>query len=175
MRILIILSLLIGTIGIYSCDPFYDCEKVDNLQVFDNLRNVDSIVYYANEIVATSAAFDTLFTGKKIFINNDSAYQVMKDLADNRDCEVCLFPNIDFNKYSLIGRFFVIGCDQIPAQRFVATSDSTYAFYNKFINNTECSSSSCPNATFNWMLVPKIQSIDQIEFFSGDSYFDCDC
>jgi hypothetical protein len=175
MRILIILSLLIGTFGIYSCDPFYDCEKVDNLEVFDNLRNVDSIVYYSQNLQVDERAFDSLFSEKKIFINSDSAYQAMKDIADGNDCTDCVFPNINFDKYSLIGRFFVIGCDQSPLQRFVATSDSTFAFYNKFANEKQCSSTSCPNFTFNWMLVPKIESIDQVEFFFGDSYYDCDC
>jgi hypothetical protein len=175
MRILIILSLIIGTIGIYSCDPFYDCVKVDNLEVFDNLRNVDSVVYFSENINITEAAFDSLFSEMKIFVNSDSAYQVMKDLADDNDCETCIFPNLNFDKYSLIGRFFQIQCDQFSSQRFVATSDSTYAFYNKFINDRQCSSSSCPNSTFNWMLVPKIESIDQVEFIFGNSYYDCDC
>lgn len=171
---LLLLTLL--TIVIYSCDPFPKCTEVDTLEVFDDLRNLDSIRYMSGEILATEAAFDTLYNEMKIFINNDSAYQVMKQRAINNGCSDCVFPNIDFTNRTLIGRYFEIGCNDLPQQRFVETSDSTYAFYNKFINQNQCSFSTCPNSTFNWFLVPKkLNSVDQIEFFYGQFYYECDC
>lgn len=171
---LLLLALL--TIGIYSCDPFYECNEVDTLEVFDDLRNLDSIVYMSGDITATEAAFDTLYDGMKIFINNNTDYQAMKQKAINNGCSKCVFPNINFTNSTLIGQYFEIGCSDIPQQRFIAETDSTFSFYSKFININQCASSSCPNSTFNWVLVPKkLNSVDQIEFFHGYFYYECDC
>jgi hypothetical protein len=171
---LLLLALL--TIGIYSCDPFYKCNEVDTLEVFDDLRNLDSIIYMSDRITATEAAFDTLYPEMKIFINNDSMYQAMKQKATNNACSECIFPNIDFTKNTLIGRYFEIGCGDFAQQRFVADTDSTFSFYTKFINTNQCSFSTCPNFAFNWVLVPKkINTIDQIDFFYGYFYYECDC
>jgi hypothetical protein len=171
----IALLIVLVTVGIYSCDPFYKCNEVDTLQVFDDLRNLDSIVYMADKITATDVAFDTLFNEMKIFINSDAEYQAMKQRAINNGCSTCVFPNIDFSRHTLIGRYFEIGCSEFATQRFVATSDSTFAFYNKFINQNQCAFSNCPNEAYNWLLVPKIQSIDQIDFFYGQFYYECNC
>ena len=171
---LLVLSLL--PVGIYSCDPFYQCEEVDTLAVFDDLRNMDSIVYMSDRITATEDAFDTLYHEMKIFINSDSAYQAMKQRAINNGCSDCVFPNIDFTNKTLIGRYFEIGCADIAQQRFIAETDSTFSFYNKFINQNQCAFSTCPNSTFNWVLIPKkLHSVDQIEFFYGYFYYECDC
>lgn len=171
----VIVLLVTVTIGMYSCDPFYDCEEVDSLSVFDDLRNIDSIQYYASKVLLDERAFDSLYSGMKLFINNEADYDALKQKADDNDCTECVFPNIDFTNRTLIGQYFVMGCDQYAEQRFVVTSDSTYAFYSKFINPQRCAISNCANFTFNWMLVPKVESIDKVEYFNGDFYFDCDC
>ncbi|NJN77192.1 MAG: hypothetical protein HC803_01750 [Saprospiraceae bacterium] len=150
-------------------------QRIDTLAVFDDLRNLDSIVYMSDKILATEAAFDTLTNQMIIFINTDSAYQAMKQRAINNGCSTCVFPNIDFTNRTLIGRYFDIGCNDIAQQRFVETSDSTYAFYNKFININQCAFSTCLNSTFNWVLVPKVDAVEQIEFFYGQFYYECDC
>jgi hypothetical protein len=174
MKYIALLFVLI-TVGIYSCDPFYKCNEVDTLEVFDDLRNLDSIAFMSDRILVAQVAFDTLYPEMKIFINSDSAYQAMKQRATTNGCVDCAFPNIDFSRHTLIGRYFEIGCNDYSVQRFVTTSDSTFAFYNKFINQNQCSFSSCPNETYNWVLIPKIESIDQIEFLFGRFYYECNC
>lgn len=173
MRYFAFLAVLV--VGIYSCDPSFDCTEVDTLSVFDDLRNVDSIQYYSNVLLTDERAFDTIYSGMKIFINNDIEYDAMKQRAINNSCTDCVFPTIDFTNRTLIGYYFEIGCAQVPDQRFVTTTDSTYAFYAKFINNNRCAFLTCPNFTYNWMLVPKVESIDKVEFFDGEFYYDCDC
>mgnify|MGYP006098495509 CR=1 FL=1 len=163
------------TLGVYSCDPFPKCEEVDNLEVFDDLRNLDSIQYFGHRILVIPEAFDSIKPEMKFFINNDSTYQAIKDKAISEGCVDCVFPNIDFSRRTLIGQYFVIGCDESPEQHYVETSDSTYTFYTKHVNNQQCSYMTCPNITFHWLLVPKLESIDQVEFINGRFYYECDC
>ena len=167
--------MVVLTIGIYSCDPFPDCTEVDTLDNFDDLRNLDSIQYFGHRILVIPEAFDSIKPEMKFFINNDSTYQAIKDKAISEGCVDCVFPNIDFTNRTLIGQYFEISCDEIPGQHYVATSDSTYTFYMKLINNQQCGYTACPNLTFHWLLVPKLESIDQIEFVNGRFYYECDC
>lgn len=167
--------LILVSVFVYSCDPTFDCEEVDTLSVFDDLRNIDSIVYMSDRLLTTSDIFDTTYQEMIIFINNDSTYDALKQRGINASCSDCAFPNIDFTNRTLIGYYFKIGCLDFPQQRFVTTSDSTYGFYSKFINTNECAFATCENETFNWMLVPKVDSLSQIEFYNGNLYYDCDC
>ena len=169
------LLMVVFMFGIYGCDPFPDCNEVDTLEVFDDLRNLDSIEYMGHRILVIPAAFDTLYRGKKFFINDDSTYQAIKTKATNAGCIDCELPNIDFSRRTLIGQYFEISCDEIPGQHYVETSDSTYTLYMKHVNNQQCGYTACPNLTFHWLLVPKLESIDQIEFINGQSYYECDC
>lgn len=167
--------LVLVTLAIYSCDPSFDCKEVDTLTNFDNLQNADSITYMSERIMANEKAFDTLYNEMVIFVNNDAEYDVIKQKAINNSCSECVFPSIDFSRRTLIGYYFEIGCVQAPRQRFVATSDSTYAFYSKFINDQKCAFFVCPNQTFNWLLVPKVDEKSDVEFYNGEFYYDCDC
>ena len=169
------ITLLAVATLIYSCDPFFDCEKIDDLAVFDDLRNVDSIEYVSSSVVLKAEAFDTVYNGMPVFINSNAEYQALKMRAAANDCEGCLFPNIDFSNRSLIGQYYAIRCDDLALQRFVRTSDTTFAFYSKAINTGECDVTVCANSTYNLMLVPKIDSLAQVEFFHGESFYECDC
>lgn len=167
--------LILVSAFVYSCDPSFDCEEVDTLTIFDDLRNVDSIVYMSDRLITPSDIFDTTYQEMVIFINSDSDYDGLKQQGFNASCTDCAFPNIDFTNRTLIGQYFKTGCLDIAQQRFVTTSDSTYAFYSKFINTNECAFATCNNETFNWILVPKVDSVHQVEFFNGNFYYDCDC
>lgn len=167
--------LVLVTLGIYSCDPLPDCSEVDTLTVFDDLRNVDSIVYMSDRLITFSPIFDSIESEMKFFINSDAEYDALKQLGTDANCTECLFPNIDFTSKTLIGYYLEIGCAQEPLQRFVTTSDSTFAFYSKMFNYNQCAFFTCPNETFNWMLVPKIDNINKVEFYAGEFYYDCDC
>jgi len=167
--------LILASVFIYSCDPGFDCEEIDTIPIFDDLRNVDSIVYMSERLITPSDIFDTTYQEMVIFINSDSAYDALKQQGINASCSDCEFPNIDFTNRTLIGYYFNIGCLDVAQQRFVTTSDSTYAFYSRFSNINECNFATCKNETFNWMLVPKVDSVSQVEFFNGNFYYDCDC
>lgn len=173
----IICVLVLVSIFVYSCDPSFDCEEVDTLTVFDDLRNVDSIVYMSERLITPSDIFDTTYQEMVVFINNDSTYAALKQRGVDANCSSCTFPNIDFTNRTLIGHYFQIGCLDLTQQRFVTTSDSdsTYAFYSKFINTSKCNFANCYNETFNWMLVPKVDDVSQIEFYNGNLFYDCDC
>lgn len=171
----IVYLLILMSVTIYNCNTNFDCEEVDTLTVFDDLRNVDSIVYMSSRILFPSEILDTTYQGMTFFINSNADYDVLKQKAINAGCGNCEFPNIDFTNRTLIGYYYQIGCLDFPQQRFVATSDSTFAFYSKFINTNECAFAACDNETFNWMLVPKVDDISQVEFYSGYLYYNCDC
>jgi hypothetical protein len=167
--------LILVSVTVYNCDTSFDCDEVDTLTVFDDLRNVDSIVYMSSRILFPSDILDTTYQGMTFFINSNADYDVLKQKAINAACGNCEFPNIDFTNRTLIGHFYKIGCLDIAQQRFVTTSDSTFAFYSKFINTNQCSFATCNNETFNWMLVPKVDDINQVEFYNGNLYYNCDC
>jgi hypothetical protein len=167
--------LILVSVTVYNCDTSFDCDEVDTLTVFDDLRNVDSIVYMSSRILFPSDILDTTYQGMTFFINSNADYDALKQKAINAACGNCEFPNIDFTNRTLIGHFYKIGCLDIAQQRFVTTSDSTFAFYSKFINTNQCSFATCNNETFNWMLVPKVDDISQVEFYNGNLYYNCDC
>ncbi len=177
INVIFVIGFFIAMTTFLGCDPYYDCTEVDTLTVFDDLRNVDSIEYFDSKLIVSENTFDTVYSEMTIFINDDSTYQALKNrtLSGANACSTCVFPNVDFSKASIIGRYFSLTCDEFSVPRFVATSDTTFAFYNKIYNMKQCESTTCKNATFNWMVVPKIQSLDQVEFLYGKYYYDCDC
>ncbi len=163
---MIITSLLMG------CKIGTDCTVVDDMPEFDNLVNVEGIQVEDIRFNADEIIEDENLLAIGLILNSDSLYKKWEAAA--QDCEECKFPEIDFNNRTLIGKYYQIQCLDIPVLS-ITKENNTYTYYNKSVNNSECLVQTCPNYTFGWVSIPKIDENAIVEFKKGELYKDCDC
>ena len=148
-----------------------NCDLVDNLDL-EVLTLADGAIGEYLFFVPSLVFPDSLEYGDEFVINNDSVYQAWETAAGN--CEGCVFPDIDFNQKTLIGKYYRLDCGEYPLL-YVTKDGNVYTHYTKSIDDSLCETSSCQNFTFGWVSVPKIDAGATVEFVYGESYYDCNC
>jgi hypothetical protein len=88
---------------------------------------------------------------KEYIIDSDTAYQTFKAKAD---CENVLYPNIDFSKYSLIGKSTKGGC-RATFETYVLSNSDDRTYEHTTIVKTK---GLCKELALDisWVLVPKL-------------------
>jgi hypothetical protein len=167
-------AILCLSILLNSCQIGFDCELVDEFQDFSSTEMMTGanleLMFIEQPASILGAGYDTA----TYIINDAATYENWKAIADT-SCLACNFPDIDFSTRTLIGKYQRLTCSEIPAVKIVKTG-TTYQYLLKKIDNTQCLSASCPNFTFGWLTVPKMNTGDTIEFKTGKSYYKCnDC
>lgn len=155
-----------------GCKIGIECEVVDSMPGFDDLVNVEgiqieNILFKQEEVIDDPNLLEI-----DLIIDSDSLYNKWKDAS--QDCEECEFPEIDFTTRTLIGKFYRIGCLDIPLLS-ITKEGNAYTYYTKLVNEHQCFIRTCDNYTFGWVSIPKIDSSATFEFKKGVSYKECDC
>lgn len=156
-----------------SCDPFPTCTENDSLPNFESLTNIEGLAFPS--VVITGAALDTFYLGQELVIDS-TEYQAMEQRQLNDStCTDCNFPAIDFNANLLIGQVVQLDClERIDAK--VIKTGSVYEVYLKIINESQCTTSSCPSPVIVLMTIPKLESGETITFNGGRFFYTCeDC
>jgi len=116
--------------------------------------------------------FNSLFDSEIVIRNQD----VYKELFESNrregfpddNCDDVPPPEIDFNKYSLIGkRTLASGCDQEYKRTIIKTGNKTIKYYIVVISKGGC----MPLVhEMNWALVPKIEHETEVFFDVKEIY-----
>lgn len=157
-----------------GCDPFPTCTENDTLPEYDGLENVEGVDY--PNVILTDAALDTFYARQNIIVTTASQYDILEQRQNNDGtCTNCNFPTINFDEKTLIGRVVPINCDEQLVMKTTKTGD-VYDAYFKLINNTQCDVNVCVTLRIFWMVIPKMDMDDTINFHEGRFSYDCeDC
>lgn len=101
-------------------------------------------------------------------IKNDSEYQnLLKIRSSHPDCKSYKLPEIDFNKYTLIGFVSSLGGCDTPEYFYNVTKDDNMYSFNISINQKGLCKSH--HSIEIWCLIPKISDISTLKYNIADS------
>ncbi|MBA4738125.1 MAG: hypothetical protein H2059_03070, partial [Cryomorphaceae bacterium] len=86
----------------------------------------------------------------------------------------CVYPEIDFDQYTLIGFSTEISCLATNYLKLTSTPEG-WRYALKTVDETQCNQLLCDNFSFNWILLPKAADTTDISFETGLARYFCDC
>lgn len=107
-------------------------------------------------------------------LRSDSAYDALTAFSKDEGCTNCLYPEIDFDAYTLVGYATENSCLAVNYLKLTATPDG-WRYALKTVDQTQCNVLYCDNFSFNWILLPKAADTAEITFETGLARYFCDC
>lgn len=160
-------------LSIYGCNIDPDCVIEDTMPDYGLFNNRDDVE--VQNIRFDVEAYDTLYNGLELIIQDSATYYGMKAKSQQANCLNCNYPAIDFSQKTLIGRYTDIGCEGDINIKFADVSADESVFLLKFVDNTQCFLWDCVTLDFIWILVDKIPTTTDIDFRVGKQFFVCEC
>ncbi|MGB0862346.1 MAG: hypothetical protein ACPG19_02390 [Saprospiraceae bacterium] len=167
------ISILVITlvISLNGCLGF-SCEEKDEYPEFDDIETIEEATFQSLRINVETLETDTLIDGKVVMIDEDSTYFRLK--TANEGCELCFFPDVNFNENTLVGVYYRIECTANGQTKVTKTTDG-YHFNVKSVDISECTFLACNNYVLGWHTLPKVDSSTVITSTFGKKYNQCDC
>lgn len=168
-------SSLLLSIGLLltQCTLDPECTWEDLYPEFESYVHFDDVE--GTDLTLIGPEFDpsiNLYTG--YVIRTDSAYDALTAFSIDENCPFCIYPEIDFSQYTLVGFPLEISCLATNYVKLSATSDG-WQYSLKTADQTQCNQLLCDNFGFNWILMPKSADTTNIAFEAGVARYFCDC
>lgn len=166
---------LLSLVGAFltACQLDPECTWVDSYAEFEDYNLIEGLE--PTSLLLLGPDFDKdiePYTG--YVVRTDSAYEELLRFSKEDSCTECVYPDIDFSEFTLVGFPMEISCLANNYIKITSTPmGNLYAI--KTLDFTECNSIWCGNFSFNWVLLPKSADTATITFENGLARNDCDC
>lgn len=172
MRNFLLFALISGALlGSCTLDP--ECEWTDLYADFESYEFTTDLEQ--TNIVLLTPEFDpNIELFEPYIIRSDSAYDALTQFSRDEECPYCVYPEIDFDEYTLIGFSTEISCLATNYLKLTSTPEG-WRYALKTVDETQCNQLLCDNFSFNWILLPKAADTTDITFETGLARYFCDC
>ncbi len=157
-----------------SCDPRFDCQEINTFSAFDSQVGITGLTLVEDLVLYFPDKDERLKWGEIVIVRDSADYAWLAEASIQDTCLDCFFPTLPLDTAVLLGVPMELGCLESNYLKVVDGIDRSL-FQIKTMDPTECEIYSCPNRTFNWVLVPKSKVQDLVEFQGGRHYYRCDC